>query len=410
MFILKRRFLTIFAGLIVLGVAALGLSLASAQPVDPTLEVLELLNGWRIQQGLWPLKPNDTLQQLALAQAEYLLSLPDMPDGGELHKGRNGEMPPQRAILAPYNWPTYGVDQIAIGEVAAVGSPEYAVEYWQHSDIHARTVVNPAYREVGIAALPHNSDTLFIVVLGGRPNVLPAVVAGDQIYLSNEQYQYAAAKDNIHTVTQFRLFDADGKPLTDDWMAWQSTLPIPANAGDHLFVLYDDGAVQVMSEVSLEGIALEPPQVVEAAQPTAVPTTQPATPQTSSDQPSAPVTSPDVLLIYNNDTLTLLNVSTQNIDLSSLDVEGSGITLATTRWTSVAEVPLNDFPPGHCLMVQASGEDITMPTGCSWLRSVITMSPVQFFWIGSKFDVRAGGQVLATCEPGKPDCGVKLPG
>lgn len=407
-----KRFQALFFLIAVVAVLTISsfASLASAQPADPSAEVLTLLNDWRIEQGLWPLRVNATLQKMALEQAEYLLSLPDMPDGSELHKGRTGESPLQRALL--YNWPTYGLpDQIAIGEIAAVGNPTFAVNWWKQSEIHTRTVVNPGYREIGIAALPHGTDTLFIIVMGGQPNILPTVVEGGMLYLSNEQVNYAQGKDFIQNVTQVRMFAADGRPLTSGWVNWSATMPIPTGAGDSLYVLYTDGTHEVMSPVSLSGIAVEAPVV--AAVPTAVPTTAPAAIPAPTEAPAVvaqPVTSPDVLLMYDNDELVLLNVSSKNLDLTALDVSGSGISIPTTRWAQFSDIPLNDFPPGHCLQVKATGTDgdVTMPNGCRWLRSIITIAPAQFFWLGADFDVQKDGQSIATCQPGRPDCGIKL--
>lgn len=390
---------------------------AQQSQTDFASEVLALLNTWRVEQGLWPLKVNDTLQQMALAQAEYVLSLSDVPDGSNLHFGRSGETPSQRAAAAPYNWPTYGTpEEIAIGEIAAVGNPRFALNFWKNSAIHARTALNPAYREVGIAALPHGTDYLFIVVLGGRPNVLPAFAEGDQLYLSNERAEGGTGDgDWIQAVTQVRLFDAEGKPITDNWLEWQPRLTIPTTANERLFVLYSDGTYQVLTEVTLNRTV--PPLIAQVSTPvpvptaTAVPPTPTPIPQVNT-VPETPPAEPDVLILYDTNTLTLLNVSPDSLDLSAFDMEGSGISIPFTRWTQVTDLALNDFPSGHCLQVKGTGQDgeITMPPGCRWLRSIITLAPAQFFWLGADFEVRQNGQVVATCEPGRPECRVKLPG
>lgn len=44
---------------------------------------------------------------MAEDQASYLLTLAALPEGGDIHLGRGGETPRDRARLAPYNWPTY---------------------------------------------------------------------------------------------------------------------------------------------------------------------------------------------------------------------------------------------------------------------------------------------------------------
>src|SRR5215831_14604247 len=76
---------------------------------DPATQVLALLNDWRIQQGLWPLKVNPTLQAMAEAQAQYVVAnMGSINVESDYHLDALKQMPAQRAIRAPYLWPTYG--------------------------------------------------------------------------------------------------------------------------------------------------------------------------------------------------------------------------------------------------------------------------------------------------------------
>src|SRR5688500_3878697 len=79
-----------------------------AQQTQASLEVVGLLNAWRIEQGLWPLKINPTLEALALLQAQYVVSLREAPEGADIHLDGKGQGPAQRALLQPYEWPSYG--------------------------------------------------------------------------------------------------------------------------------------------------------------------------------------------------------------------------------------------------------------------------------------------------------------
>src|SRR5690606_9423262 len=109
-----------------------------AQDETITMEIIARVNAWRIREGVWPLKPNDTLKNMALQQAQYIASLPALPD--DLHVDGRGLRPRERALLTPFNWPYYELPgQIAIGENAALGTPDYALEFWQESALHART-------------------------------------------------------------------------------------------------------------------------------------------------------------------------------------------------------------------------------------------------------------------------------
>src|SRR6266700_3237240 len=87
------------------------LTFAQDNNKDLATQVLTLINNWRIQQGLWPLKTNLTLETMALTQAKYILpkldTIATSDDETLYHKDDQGRMPQQRAAEA-YNWPTYG--------------------------------------------------------------------------------------------------------------------------------------------------------------------------------------------------------------------------------------------------------------------------------------------------------------
>ena len=207
--------------LLLLLIASIGVQ-AQEQTPELALEIVANINDWRIDEGVWPLKTNPTLEAMALDQATYIASLSDLPN--DLHEGRRGLHPQERALVEPFNWPHYELEaQIAIGENAGIGSVRSAMNFWRGSSLHTRTALNPAYREIGVAAVPRGRDHVFIVVFGSRPNVLPALADPREpgtIFLSNEEFVYASFFDSIQTVSEIRLFDADGRPLTDAPVEW----------------------------------------------------------------------------------------------------------------------------------------------------------------------------------------------
>lgn len=391
------------------------------------VEILDALNGWRVSEGLWPLRTNDTLTALALAQAEYLTTLPELPEGGDLHIGRSGETPDVRAQEAPFNWPPYGnADRAEVGEVAAIGgSSGFAVNYWQNSDIHSRTIRNPVYREVGVAVVAREDTYLIVVVLGARANVLPVTRFDGLLYLSNERSDYAVEDGWIQDATRVRLFDADGRPLAEDWQPWTLTLPVPDNAGDRLFVLYSDGRNEAMSEVAL---AAAPVVVAAAPTDTPTPTTTPpaaeaeatiitAEPQptatdsaTATESPTATATpQPDLLLVYPGASLTIVNTSGGPLDLTGFSLE-SNISLPFTQWLRVSDFPLDALPDGHCVQVRPTTQtgEVEMAGGCGWVRSLINVQPDRVFWRITDFTVQANGQTLATCSVAAGQCAVSI--
>jgi hypothetical protein len=396
---------------------------AAQQDTDAALELIAALNAWRIDEGLWPLALNPTLERMAVAHATYLLTLPDLPEGGDIHLGPNNETPQDRA-RNDYDWPVYGrADRIIIGENAHVGhSADQAITYWKGSDVHRRAALNPAYREVGVAALPHPFGHLYIAVFGGRPNVLPVQVdpAAGVMYLSNDSNTGACSGDWLCDATQIRLLDADGAPL-GDWQAWAATLPLPAV--DNFQVEFSDGQRQVVTAVNTAtNRVLLPGQVVVAAvQETPAPTVEapPAatpeptsTPTAEAAPPAASGGGKTVMLIYDARTLALINESGQELDLTGVTLVSGAGKLPVTAWdTQWLSKPLQAFPAGDCLQVWSWNEPdgFAQPRDCRYVRGIITIAPEGLFWGTNAFEVQANGFTLTRCQAGSGQCSFSLP-
>jgi len=390
--------------------------LASAQQSDSAaLDLIAALNAWRIEGDLWPLKPNDTLETLAIAQAAYLLSLPELPD--DLHRGREGDYSPDRARRA--GWPTYGrADLVAVSEIAYAGaSVDRAIAWWQQSTVHRNTVLNPAYREVGVAALPHPYGYLFIVVVGARPNVLPTLIDPETntLYLSDERFTGAERSDAwLDHATQVRLFDAEGKPLDQEWQLWRLTLALPATAGDRIFVAYSDGKQEVLSEVRFDTDRALLPERLASQPPTATPAAPPDTLPLATSAP-APASAPaqqDVLLVYHSRALAVINTASHPLDLSGLELVQGATALPITRWqTPWLSGSLLAFPARDCLQVWSWNEpnELPKPNDCQTVRGIINVAPDQLFWARGDFEARWEGNTLARCLAEAGRCGFALP-
>ncbi len=441
---------------------------ASAQSDDSAARtLLASLNAWRVENNLWPLTPNDTLAAVAAAQAAYVLSLPSVPEGAEIHLGPGGQGPQQRAHANPFNWPVYGRDdRVAVTEIAYEGaSAQRAIGFWQGSDVHRTAALSPAYREVGVAALPDRFGYLYLVVLGSRPNVLPTLLdpARGTLYLSNEAYRWAAGGPWLVNATQVEIFDSEGKPLGGP-QPWQRTIRLPGDVGDDLFVLYSNGTEQVISAVrggasyavlpdTLALVAAPtaaavpivvaaapsptptpgsvvaaasratatpiptatPVQVAASGRPTStsVPTSTPvprATPVAPSGTP-APAAVPDLTIVYDRRSLGIINTSGAAVDLSNLALVWGAASLPTARWLTYLSGSLTAFPANDCLQAWSAAEsaDLPAPSGCRYVRGVTYLAGPVMFWTQGAFEVQWNGHVLATCSAGAGRCAVDLP-
>lgn len=405
--------------------------------------ILLLINGWRMTNGAWPLQVNPTLVQMALDQANYVSSLPQIPAGEQIHVGRFGEMPPERAVLPPYNWPSYAnAANTAVGEITYVGATTAAaMNFWANSTVHRNTALNTAYREVGVAAIPNKLGHMYVVVFGSRPDILPvtADLQNKMLYLSNERYRWARAPYLLN-VRQVRLFDANGRPL-GDWVSWSSSLPLPDHAGDQLTVAYqDDNGVMALATVSLSGdnTATVPEMT---ATPTSTPTatatfvratvaptatsaagrTATATSAVSSGNPAPTATaSPNVVsssgsgmvLLYDRQSFTIWNNTGSAANVAEVVFAGAQTSFAVARWnTQWLSGSLSALGASDCLEVWSWDikDTLAKPASCRTRRGVITISPTQTFWTQGDFEVRLRDAVLATCSVSATRCEFGLP-
>jgi hypothetical protein len=351
------------------------LPLARSQDTQELIpEIAAELNLWRLELGLGPLVYNPTLEAMATAQADYLMTLDDLPEEGDIHMDSAGRYARERSQLDPINWPTYGHPEfISLTEIAAVGSIRSAIQFWHESDIHNRSVINPNYREIGIAARSMdniNGDTLFIIELAGRPDVLTALAdpEADSLYLTTETNTWTG--DWIGAVTDYRFLDSDHQPVTD-WTAWELIIPLPTDMGDEFYVEYRDAdehqteaAVTIPARWSSFDTA-EPEEVVEAEStrpsgglifatntPIGAPTTQPTPTATFILPTSTPQPPPsNVLLVYTSHLFTLIPIG-EFVDISDMSFRAGNLSFEASDWESVGDdINLSALPLSNCLQI-----------------------------------------------------------
>lgn len=417
---MPKRAVLILTGVLLLLLGAAGLPTVLAQDIPPNnrtiaLQVLGRVNSWRLSQGLFPLAENETLAQMALDQARYVYpNWTRIASQGLYHQDASGRDPRVRGVRA-YNWPFYqNADRVEIGENAAEGSVASAVGFWQGSSIHTRTALNPAYREVGVAALPVRNGYIFYIVFGARPEVLPALLApnANMLYLSREQSRYAAAGTDI----RIRLFDTQGRPLGSD-MPWAPTIPLPPGTSGQVTVLYTTGSAQSLDSVDLSrdiavldvpGQAATPmPTTAPAntAMPSPSPQPQATTagaaqvgPPTAPATPSAAVPGGNTLTItFTRSSLLVQNTSAVPLDVTGLEISSATGRISISNWTRVAQFNTTRFGTRDCVAVTISGGGANT-NGCRYLLSSVQFAPDRAFWRDTTVTITNNQVTVGTCD------------
>ena len=371
------------------------------------------LNQWRLGLGtLGPLAYNETLARMALDQATYLASKPQLPPSSAIHNGRTGELARDRAVWPEYAWPDYGVPgQILLSEITWVGEPEDALEFWHESQIHRQSATNLWYREVGVAAVPYARNGIkghvFVAVLGARPNVLPAMAdpSAGVLYLTDETYR-GARNQTIRGVQQYRLFDEAGRPLTNGWASWAPQVALPANAGNEIHVLYSDGDRQTMADASLVGSDIPLPAYEEAWRLKAVAQIIPTAAPTPTPTPPPP---PRIRIAYNNYGLTLLNTVPTRADVRSLRLLGDNGSLIVNDMRPPNNGTLRSLPMNSCLTYGLDSPRLDIPDECRYRSQTVATLRSQLFWTRGDFTVYRGDELLATCRQADEECEFDLP-
>lgn len=117
-------------------------------------------------------------------------------------------------------------------------------------------------------------------------------------------------------------------------------------------------------------------------------------------------------LIVNADSVTLLNLSGRNLDLSRLSFESDNGLLGASAWDSPnLSRPLWAFPSEDCLQVWAVGTDRQeKPEACRHRHAWVAVGDGKQFWRNvTSFRVRNGAELLATCNVQTPVCNLSLP-
>ncbi|MGW4055020.1 sigma-70 family RNA polymerase sigma factor [Streptomyces sp. NPDC004779] len=129
-------------------------------PADPGERVTELVNRLRAQAGCGPLRTDARLTAAARAYAR------DMTARGYYgHASPEGQFADSRMTAAGYHWSAWA-------ENLAQGQPDPAtvVESWRDDAGHERNLLDCAYRDTGVAAVPGPDGTVWVQKLAAPAN------------------------------------------------------------------------------------------------------------------------------------------------------------------------------------------------------------------------------------------------
>lgn len=122
-----------------------------------------------------------------------------------------------------------------------------------------------------------------------------------------------------------------------------------------------------------------------------------------------PVPGPELLLLYDEDVLTVINVERYPADLRDVSLVGATFTLPMYWWSTINTFA---FQSGSCVQAYAGGisPSPSRPRECRVVReSRGRLFPDQRFWLTGTFDVKLNNEVIATCEASAGRCVVDLP-
>lgn len=157
-------------------------------------------------------------------------------------------------------------------------------------------------------------------------------------------------------------------------------------------------------------VSTDSPTAAPTTQPTSEPTTQPTAEPTTEAPTEAPAAtnspSPNVLLIYDNVSFSLVNTSGRRLSLANVTFQsGSRI------WEALAWANHRRIPNGNCLRIRdASAGNRNPPGECSELLSLLLIGKTVMFWTeADTFDVLQGSTVIATCTTDTDRCAIYVP-
>jgi hypothetical protein len=319
-------------------------------------EMLGILNTARLEADSPILYFNSQLQAAAQEHSD------DMANSETLaHLGTDGSQFWQRIQDAGYPLITGAENVLSRGDT----NVQAAFQQWFNSEAHRANMLNPAYLEVGIAyARSASGRYYFTMVLAARDNfVAPTSQAASLVPSASPTLTATAFPTAIPTLD------------SPDPLALTIAAPLPTNTSDP-------------NQVAVVGIATNTP----------LPT-------------ATEVLPPDIRLIYDSQSFSMINVSGRVLNLANLAFESASGSMLASRWnTPFLSQALSSFTQNDC--VQAWGyetELLPQPTECRIRHGWIGLEAGAIFWRDAEiFTVLNNNEAVGICLVNDGICDVNL--
>lgn len=259
-------FILLQVGFSIVGYARPG-TLGITSNIDQT-KLIELTNIEREKMGLQPVTEDEALDKAALAKAQNMFS-----ENYWSHFAPSGKSPWDFILGSGYKF-TYAGENLAKNFY----NSEDVVAAWMASKTHKENLLNPKYRDIGIAVVEgvlNGQKTTLVVQEFGTTEVLAAKpvieIGNQQISLSKEEY--LSKPELVASVSQSNLQMNKFAPLFDPYFVTKTAgfsiiLFMGVLLSTDLYILYRRGIFRISSHhvahmsilsVSAAGLILSSP-------------------------------------------------------------------------------------------------------------------------------------------------------
>lgn len=340
-------------------------------------QVLAATNQTRIDRGISPLSYNVQLAQAAQRHSN------DMAQTGILsHTGSDGSQFWQRIQAAGYTLTTGAENVLSRSD----NNGADAFIQWFNSASHQANLLNPDYLEVGIAyAQASDGRYYFTMVLASRANITPQPIPPTSTARPTSTTVPTLAPTN----TAIPTIEPSSTPLPTNTPVPPSPTRIPTDT--------------VLATI----IAPLPTVAIQSTPATFSGFSATVTPMPTATMPPPP----DIRLIYDQNSFTLINISGRVLNLSNLIFESSSGSLLAEQWENgFLSQSLTGFTDGDCLQVfDISAGESAKPVSCDVRHSWIMTGDSGIFWRDADtFTVRNGTRLIGSCDTRDSICDVSF--